>query len=77
MSYFTPIHLVFYHIMINVLAPTSDHKMDMTHIGLHLFYGFLRGIQINLGIFVLKYIFLCKDDSTKGLAYGRILIKFF
>lgn len=65
-------HKVFYHIMVNVSDPTSGHETDVIHIELHLFYRLPRGIQINLGAFMLKYMMLCKEDSTKGLAYGKI-----
>lgn len=73
MSYITSLHRMLYHIVVNILARTSGHKMNVTHNGLHLFYELLRGIQINLGAFTLKYMLLCEDDSTKGIAYGRIL----
>lgn len=64
MSYFTPIYRVLYHIVMNMLALTSSHRMDMTYISLHLLYVIIRGIQINLGAFMLKYMLLCKDNST-------------
>lgn len=68
---------VLYHIVASVLAPTSGNKMNVTHIGLHLFYGILRTIPINLDVFMIKYMVLYKEDSTKGLRYGRILTKLF
>lgn len=58
MSYLTPMHRVLYHIVVNVLTPTSGHETNVIHIGLHPFYGLLRGIQIKLGTFMIKYMML-------------------
>lgn len=51
--------------------------MDVTHIGLHLFFGIYRAIPINLGVFMFKYMFPYNEDSNKWLAYGRILTRLF
>lgn len=77
MSYFTPLHRVLYHIIVSILAPTSGHKTDVKHIGLYLFHGILHQVRINMGAFMIKYMQMCKDDFTKGLAYRRIVTRIF
>lgn len=66
-------HRVLYHVLVNVLASINGHKIDVTHIRLHLFYGILRDIKINFGAFMIQYMTLYKKDAKKELAYGQIL----
>lgn len=71
MSNFTPLNRVLYHIIVSIHAPTSGHKVDLIHIGL---YEILHQVKISIGAFMIKYMMMCKEDSIKELAYGRIFI---
>lgn len=51
--------------------------MDVFHIGLHFFYGIIRDVRVNLGAFMSRHMTACTEDTTKGLAYRRILTRIF
>lgn len=65
MNYLTSSNRMLYYILVSILAPISGHKTYVTHIGLHVFYGILISIPINLGAFMIDICFCANKTLAK------------
>ena len=73
----TPVNLIAFSIISNLLVPTDGHRTDANKMELYLFYCFREKIRIDFGFVMCKFLLRYATDSRRKLSYGKFLQKVF
>lgn len=69
----TPMAYVVWQIMLSNILPQTRQTTKLSYFAVYTFHGILTGRKINLPLFILNYVFRCKNQKMASLQYARLI----
>ena len=66
-----------HHIITFSIIPRGGHREKLSYLETFFVDSLLMGHRVNLGYIMLNHMIACCESMTRGLPYGRSLMKFF